>query len=177
MPTAAAAKPASGVQCIYEAMGREEREIAIVMLVDALASNLSKAMSGAASDEVELLLEKGHLQCLDYYPWVSGHSGSASEYASARLLRDAFADFIYMSGHSPEAAASYYQANLAALRNVETPDDIDLMSLQTHLEKSGWDVKERPELANMAALFVFSSAFMDRLDRDFRRGVYYGNAY
>jgi hypothetical protein len=171
--TAAQAAPKNDVTCIYDSMSREDREIALVMLTSGTKAG-SEAMEGTdQGNEVEALLNEAHNACLDLYPWTSGESGNAMEYAMLGLMRDSMSDVLKLGKYDSNVINGFYDANRKMLAKYRTAEAVEAdPALAPFLESQGWNLEETG-LTKLAGIYLAVIWQQDKLRGGFARGVYF----
>jgi hypothetical protein len=169
----AEAAPKNDVTCIFDSMSGEDREIAMVMLTAGMKSHADQMQGSNEAKEVEALLDDAHNACLDLYPWTSGQSGNAIEYAMNAIARDSITDVLKLGKYDSAIINGYFDANRKALAKYRSSDAVETdAALAAFLKEQGWDLEETG-LAKLAGIYLAILWQQEKLRGGFARGVYF----
>ncbi len=166
------AKPANDAQCIYESLSEEDREISLILMVDAMVTGETDFENTRTGKEIEYILEDAHNRCLDLYNWSVGESGNAQGYAVIGLLREASAQFLTLIGKDPAPITTYLQKNRASLGRVRALSESHYAGLEKELKNIEW-AGDKPETLEIAKHYFSLSWTQEKLKSGFERGIFY----
>lgn len=162
----AAPLPGNKVQCVYDYMSLEDREMALLLLAREIADGGRFRKSSPNVQAVDRLIEEAHAQCLARFKWSVIRSDAATGYALAAILAEALGQAIDSFGYPLAPLDGYLADNRARLagRSVLGPSDRE--QLNALLKSNGWDKASEDELA-LARLYLETRLLQAQADRRF----------
>lgn len=176
VPAAAQAKPATApataplpgnrVQCVYEYMGTEDREMALLLLAREIADGGRFRKTSPNVMAVDRLIEEAHEKCLARFNWSVARSDAATGYALAAILAEALRQALDTFGYPVAPLETYWtdNRNRLAARNILAASDQDQLS--AFLRERGWEAAEDDELS-LAALYLETRLLQEQAERRF----------
>lgn len=161
------------VTCVFDAMTSEEREIALLLVVEELVavdSNNRKRAPSTGVREVERLLEVAHSRCLARWPWTAGKSRNAISWANAAIYREANAQAVSNLGKDPAAIDGFVAEHLREMERTPNAATLWLPALRKHLAELGWGDRNEPAVS-FAVLYFEQVIAQQDTARDFVRGM------
>lgn len=186
----AAAKPARGkpavtrpaptgprlpnnVTCVFEAMAQEDREIALILVVDELQFGDPEHRDSARMREVDALIDAAHNRCLDFWPWTVGKSANAMAWAAGAIYREANAQAVSSTGHDPAVIEQWFTSHRAEIMAARDPAKRWGGPLKDHLSGIGWGDKDSAPVG-LGELYFADIVNMELLTADFAKGIFRG---
>jgi len=175
-PLSAATSPArsglpNDVTCVFAALGAEEREIALMLIVDELEHGKPDHTGSPLLAEVDAMLAAAHDRCIDAYPWTAGRSANAVAWTSAALYREANAQAVSNSGQDPQVVADWFTAHRAEIGAGHRRAVLWFPALNKYLAGLGWGDASSPAVG-FADLYLGEMAAQELMRRNFGRGVF-----
>ena len=128
-------KPPDSVRCVIEAIGPEQRENANILLVTSLLQNEGL---GFVREEMTALLKDAHNLCLDHYPWSSGQSEAAINYAMFELISAATKDSLENAGLKISLVDDFYRENRSLFTKASHSTEKHKTLLKAFLTDKDW---------------------------------------
>jgi hypothetical protein len=172
-PAQAGPRLPNNVTCVFEAMGQENREIALILVVDELQFGDPENRDSPRMKEVGVLLEAAHNRCLDFWPWTAGKSGSAMAWATGAIYREANAQAVGSTGHDPAVIEQWFAAHRAEIMAARDPARRWGGPLKDHLTGIGWGEKESAAVG-FGELYFVDIVNMELFAGDFAKGTFRG---
>jgi len=88
-PAAAPVLPGNKVQCVYDYMAVEDREMALLLFAREIANGGRFRKGSPNVQAVDRLIEEAHEKCLARFNWSVARSDAATGYALAAVLVEA----------------------------------------------------------------------------------------
>lgn len=158
------------VSCVLDAMPQEDREIALILMIDELQRG-GDGTNSPRTDEIDRLLRLGEGRCVDAWPWTAGKSGSSIAYAAAALYHEANMQAVSNTGHDPAVVERWFAENRAQVLKSRNPARLWAPALQKHLKDLAWGEKDAPAVG-FATLLLADLVTLALIEQDFARGVY-----
>lgn len=167
----AGTRPPNAVSCVFDALAREDREIALILLVDELERGAKDHRGSQRLAEIDTLLGEAHDHCLDAWPWTAGKSANAMAWAASALYREANAQAVSNSGRDPAVIDAWFAEHRAEILKTRNPARLWTPALERHLGGLEWGDKNTPAVA-FGALYLMDLISKDQFSADFASGIY-----
>lgn len=151
------------VSCAYDGMGREDREIALLLIAREFAQGGKFDLSSRNVTAVNELIAAAQQTCRKRFGWTARQSDAATNYALTAILGDALDQSLQAGGRSIAPLEQYYRENEAARRSGKAGPGARLGS---YLSANGWDGASEPELS-LARLYIEILIGKDLARREF----------
>ncbi|MBN8485549.1 MAG: hypothetical protein J0L50_12325 [Sphingomonadales bacterium] len=165
--------PGNNVQCVYDYMSAEDREMALLLLAREIADGGSFRKNSLNVKAVDRLIEDAHEKCLARFNWSVARSDAATGYALAAVLAEALSQAMETFGYPIEPLNSYLAENRPRLILKGTIGAAERDKLSLHLKENGWE-KASPEELALAGIYLETRLLQDQAGRRF--GYYSGPA-
>lgn len=165
--------PGNNVQCVYEYMSVEDRELALLLLAREIADGGRFRKTSLNVQAVDRLIEEAHEKCLARFNWSVARSDAAMGYALAEILAEALGQAMETFGYPIAPLNSYLAENRSRLVAKSPIGTAERDKLSLHLKENGWEKAAQDELA-LAALYLETRLLQDQAGRRF--GYYSGPA-
>jgi hypothetical protein len=158
------------VTCVLDAMPQEDREIALILMIDELQHG-GDARKSPRTDEIDRLIRLGESRCVDAWPWTVGKSASSIAYAAAVLYKEANMQAVSSTGHDPAVVERWFTENQVQIVRSRNAARLWAPALQKHLKDLEWGEKDTPAVG-FATLLLADLVGLAQIEGDFARGVY-----
>lgn len=172
-PAAAPVLPGNKVQCVYDYMAVEDREMALLLFAREIANGGRFRKGSPNVQAVDRLIEEAHEKCLARFNWSVARSDAATGYALAAVLVEALSQAIETFGYPIEPLNSYLAENRARLIVKGAIGTAERDKLSLYLKENGWE-KASPEELALAGVYLETRLLQDQAERRF--GYYSGPA-
>lgn len=127
------------VQCTYDLMSAEDREITLLLFGRGVTAATPQA-APANLAVIDRLVREASDQCARRARWPRARIAAASDYAMNALMGEGVSQALTSRGRSTAPIAAYYAAHQAQLSAAGEVDAAAGARLKTHLVQLGWDV-------------------------------------
>ncbi len=158
--------PGNNVRCVYDYMGAEDREMALLLMAREIADGGRFRKTSKNVMVVDRLIEEAHQKCLNRFNWSIGRSDAATGYALASVLSEALSQAVDSFGKPMAPIAEYYTTNRASLAGKYDLTRTQQVRFTAYLKKNGWEGAESAELA-IAGLYLETLMLKDQANRQF----------
>lgn len=158
--------PANRVQCVYDYMSIEDREMALLLLAREIADGGRFRKTSPNVRAVDRLIEEAHEKCLARFNWSVARSDSATGFALAAILAEALGQALEAFGYPLAPLDAYLADNRAKLMAKGALEASDRDALSLYLEEKGWETAAEDELA-LAGLYLETRLLQDQAERRF----------
>ncbi|MFN3516674.1 MAG: hypothetical protein ACK4YM_05880 [Novosphingobium sp.] len=165
-PAAAPVLPGNKVQCVYDYMTAEDREMALLLFAREITDGGRFSKSSPNVRAVGRLIEEAHEKCLARFNWSVARSDAAMGYALAAVLLEGLTQAIETFGYPIEPLNGYLAENRARLILNGANGRAEQDQLSLHLKENGWE-KASPEELTLAGLYLEMRLLQDRGERRF----------
>ena len=142
------------VQCTYDLMSAEDREIALLLFGRGVTAATPQA-APANLAVIDRLVREASDRCARPARWPRARIAAASDFAMNALMREGVSQALTSRGRSTAPIAAYYAAHQAQLGAAGEVDAAAGARLKTHLVQLGWDVPAAGTLG--AAVFYLEA--------------------
>lgn len=165
--------PGNKVQCVYDYMSVEDREMALLLFAREIADGGRFRKTSPNVKAVDRLIEEAHEKCLARFNWSVARSDAAMGYALAEILAEALGQAIETFGYPIGPLDSYLTDNRTRLLGKGAMGTAEQDQLSLHLKENGWEKAAQDELA-LASLYLETRLLQVQAERRF--GYYSGPA-
>lgn len=158
------------VSCVLDAMPQEDREIALILMIDELQHG-GDARNSPRTDEIDRLLRRGENRCVDAWPWTVGKSASSIAWAATTLYKEANMQAVSSTGHDPAVVERWFAENRAQILRSRNGARLWAPALQQHLKALEWGEKDTPAVG-FATLLLADLVGLAQIEGDFAHGVF-----
>jgi hypothetical protein len=162
----AAPLPGNKVQCVYDYMSIEDREMALLLLAREIADGGRFRKTSPNVQAVDRLIEEAHQKCLARFNWSVARSDSATGYALAAILAEALGQALETFGYPIAPVEAYLAENRTRLIGKNTLGATERDQLSLYLKEKGWEKAAQDELA-LAQLYLETRLLQDQAERRF----------
>lgn len=147
-PILAAPIPANSVQCTYDLLGTEDREIAMVLLFLRHSETEPDRASWLRGVEIaDRMLNAANVQCRIAYRWTASQAANSRQYAFNSLLVEAMRQLLEAEGtHSAEPIDRYFAQHADDLQPDQEPATLQGRAFTAFLLVQGWDGENEDDL-------------------------------
>jgi len=160
------ALPGNKVQCVYEYMSTEDREMALLLFAREIADGGRFRKTSLNVKAVDRLIEEAHDKCLARFNWSVARSDAAMGYALGEILAEALSQAMETFGFPVAPLDGYLAANRARLLAKGPLGTADRDQLSLYLKENGWETASQDELA-LASFYLETRMLQAQADRRF----------
>jgi hypothetical protein len=136
---AAPALPGNTVSCVYDYMGAEDREMALLLIAREIVDGGRFGKTSPNVMAVDRLIDEAQDKCLDRFNWSIGRSESASGFALTAILAEALGQALDSFGLPITPLQNYFRENSTGLTGRISLNLADRIKLRGYLKEKGWD--------------------------------------
>lgn len=163
---ASAPLPGNRVQCVYEYMSIEDREMALLLLAREIADGGRFRKTSPNVMAVDRLIEEAHGKCLARFNWSVARSDASTGYALAAVLAEALGQALDTFGYPIAPLDAWLAENRSRLSTRGSLNRTDRDQLALFLREQGWEKADESELA-LAGLYLETRLLQHQAERRF----------
>ncbi len=168
LPAAAAAGavPSDKVQCVFDQLSSDDREMALLLFQREVASGAKYHGSSRNLKVIDRLVDEARARCSAPFDWSLGRSDAATSYAMNELMRAGMAQALDSKGRGTAPIETYFEQHRAELMEVPTITGAPAEQFRTFLFGQGWSKTETASLG-LAEFYLAALATRARQAQSF----------